>query len=192
MTQPARKRMKRYELPGGIRYITFSCEDCLPLMGSPKLRDIFSRSLVEARQRVPVHLFAWVAMPEHAHLLLRPFENVPLAKFLKSFKVSTSQRFLASLRRQRSPLVQRIIQPDGRPRVWLPGGGFDRNVRGLDEFMREVRYIHRNPVERELVQHPEQWEWSSVRWWMGHREGEIECDPPPGNPRAWEQWLGYM
>jgi len=34
------------------------------------------------------------------------------------------------------------------------GGGFDRNVRDLAEFTRHVRYIHRNPVERGLVEHP--------------------------------------
>ena len=29
--------------------------------------------------------------------------------------------------------------------------------------MEKLRYMHRNPVKRELVQEPEQWLWSSFR-----------------------------
>ena len=35
--------------------------------------------------------------------------------------------------------------------------GFDRNVRILAEFCREVEYIHYNPVERGLVGEPQDW-----------------------------------
>jgi hypothetical protein len=81
---------------------------------------------------------------------------------------------------------------DGAVRFWQKGGGFDRNVRDMEEFCREVRYVHRNPVTRGLVERPEDWKWSSVRWWMGMREGEVERDPPPGDPKPWERWLGYV
>jgi hypothetical protein len=27
---------------------------------------------------------------------------------------------------------------------------------------------------------------------VGEREGELECDPPPGDPRSWEGWKGYV
>ena len=90
-----------------------------------------------------------------------------------------------------APIVDRIRTTSGRLRFWQKGGGFDRNVRNLGEFRREVRYIHRNPVKRGLVERPEDWKWSSVRWWMDRREGELECDRPPGDPRIWELWKGY-
>lgn len=34
--------------------------------------------------------------------------------------------------------------------------------------MEKLRYMHRNPVKRGLVESPEQWAWSSFRWyWYG-------------------------
>jgi hypothetical protein len=91
-----------------------------------------------------------------------------------------------------APILTRIADATGRPRFWQKGGGFDRNVRSEAEFAREVRYIHRNPVERGLVKTPPEWPWSSVRWWMGLREGEVECDPPAGPPGSWDRWKGFM
>lgn len=86
----------------------------------------------------------------------------------------------------------RIDYGKGSPRFWQKGGGFDRNVRDVAEFCKEVRYIHQNPVQRGLAPRPEDWEFSSVRWWMGQREAEVPCDVPPGPAEAWSNWKGYV
>ncbi|GMV25095.1 MAG: hypothetical protein AMXMBFR58_11260 [Phycisphaerae bacterium] len=53
---------------------------------------------------------------------------------------------------------------------------FSRRVApGSLEPCREIRYTQRNPLERDSVKRPEDWRWSSVLWWMGHREQEAEC-----------------
>ncbi|HVZ94183.1 MAG TPA: hypothetical protein VG797_06705 [Phycisphaerales bacterium] len=131
-------------------------------------------------------------MPEHVHLLCRPDERVTMKRVLWSIKMSITQRALGRWCRDSSPILNRLKDATGRPRFWQKGGGFDRNVRDLSEFCREVRYIHRNPVERGLVERPEDWKWSSVRWWMGRRESELECDPPPGKPGSWDKWKGFV
>lgn len=186
-----RKAMRRYEIPGGVRFITFSCEQRLPLLKKPEIAHIFQDALARARERLRYQLYAWVVMPEHIHLLVRPPEGVPLGRVLKWVKLSTAQRVIARWRDLDAPILARITREDDKPRFWQKGGGFDRNVRDLAEFQRHVRYIHRNPVERGLVQKPEEWRFSSMRWWMGIRDGELPCDPPPGDPRGWIRWKGY-
>ena len=37
----------------------------------------------------------------------------------------------------------------------------------------KLRYIHRNPVRRGLVLEPEQWAWSSVRWYAHGESGAV-------------------
>ena len=83
-----------------------------------------------------------------------------------------------------------IEQDDGTPRFWQAGGGFDRNIRDSAEMSRTIRYIHRNPLKRGLVERPEDWAWSSLRWWMGQREGQLPCEYPRGG--GWEAWQGYV
>jgi hypothetical protein len=43
---------------------------------------------------------------------------------------------------------------------------YDFNVRTEQKQIEKLRYIHRNPIKRGLVDHPEQWEWSSFRSYL--------------------------
>lgn len=189
--QPIRKRLRRREIPGGVRFITFSCHRRLPLLGHAAIRDLFARELAAARPAHGFELFAWVVMPEHVHLLMRPPSGLPLGAALRSLKTAVAKQAVGRWRDLRAPILEEIRTGRGEARFWQKGGGFDRNVRDEAEFCREVRYTHRNPVERGLAARPEDWAWSSVRWWMGRREGEVACDPPPGDPRTWATWRGY-
>jgi len=40
-----------------------------------------------------------------------------------------------------------------------------------------IDYIHLNPVRRGLIKEPEDWEWSSARWYAGVRPVRLEIDP---------------
>ena len=131
-------------------------------------------------------------MPEHVHILLRPAAGSTLDVPLRSLKTAVAKRVIARLRESNDPFLDEIRTSGDAFRFWQKGGGFDRNVRDDGEFCREVRYVHRNPVERELVMNPEDWAWSSVRWCMGRRDVEVMCDLPPGDPRMWAAWKGYV
>lgn len=69
---PPRKRLHRFEHTNHARFLTFSCYRRLPLLNHPAIRDLFALRLTISRERSGFHLYAWVAMPEHAHLLLWP------------------------------------------------------------------------------------------------------------------------
>lgn len=191
-TPPLRKSMRRWEAAGAVRFVTFSCQRRLPLLGNPAIRDLFAQTLAAARTRHSFELFAWVVMPEHIHLLLRPHPDSRLDEALRSIKTSIAKRVITRWHQLHAPILEQIRTGRGTLRFWQKGGGFDRNVRDEHEFRREVRYIHRNPVKRGLVARPEDWMWSSVRWWMGQRDHEVECDPPPGPAAAWAAWRAFV
>jgi putative transposase len=191
-----RKRMERHDEPNGYRFITASCNKRLPLFAGPRIRDVFADSLAAAREKHGFELFAWVLMPNHFHLLLRPCKESdsrltrPLGPMLMSIKGGVSQAVIPGMKRLNASVLPSITCSDGSVRFWQAGGGFDRNVRTMTEFTKEVWYIHTNPVRKGLVERAEDWKWSSVRWWMGVRDGEVECDPPPGKI-DWEGWKGF-
>jgi len=172
--------------------VTFSCQRRRPLFSNARICETFLQALAVARERLCVQVYAWVLMPEHVHLLLRPHHDSSIEQVLRSVKMSVAKRVIARWKELSASVLDRAADSHGSPRFWQTGSGFDRNVRDEFEFGREVRYIHLNPVERGLVANPEDWRWSSVRWWMGRREGEFECDEPPGPPGLLANWKGYV
>jgi putative transposase len=62
-------------------------------------------------------------------------------------------------------------------RFWQAGGGYDRNVVEQRTLLKVIEYMHLNPVRRGLVELPEDWEWSSARWYAGIRPVPLEIDP---------------
>lgn len=174
---PRRKLMKRREVEFNARYLTFSCNGRLPLLGTPALRDLFERCLIQAREKCRFRLIAWVAMPEHVHLILVPDARIADgAAVCKAIKQPVAYVAIQRWRRLGAPVLARITLPNGRTRFWQAGGGFDRNVRSRSSLIREIGYIHQNPVKRGLAAHPTEWRWSSSRWYAGMRDGQAPID----------------
>jgi putative transposase len=163
------KRLHRWESGPITRYLTFSCFGRQQLL-TPEFTALFAALLARCISKYGFGLIAWVIMPEHVHFIVEPppSEQPLMPKFLRSLKQPLGQRLVATYRRRGISLAS-ITNSRGDRQVWQDGGGFDRNVRTLDELKREVAYIHRNPVERGLVATPTDWEWSSARWYAGIR-----------------------
>jgi hypothetical protein len=55
----------------------------------------------------------------------------------------------------------------------LGSGGYDFNAWSARKCAEKLRYIHRNPVKRGLVEAPDQWPWSSFRAYAYGEEGMV-------------------
>ena len=53
---------------------------------------------------------------------------------------------------------------------------YDFNVWTEKKRIEKLRYIHRNPVKRRLVESPEQWRWSSFRWYLSGETGPVRIN----------------
>src|SRR5262245_26348630 len=71
-------------------------------------------------------LIAWVIMPNHIHLLLKPLNEWELYKILHSFKSFTAQE------------SNKLLNRNGK--FWMREY-FDRRIRDHDHFERTFRYI---------------------------------------------------
>src|SRR5690606_13170090 len=88
-----------------------------------------------------------VIMPNHAHVLLRAFENHSLSSIMKTVKSVTAHK------------INKLLGRSGP--VWQPDY-FDRYIRDQEHFARTVRYIENNPVKAGLCNAPEEWKFSSA------------------------------
>jgi putative transposase len=162
----------RYEIPGHARLLTFSCQHRLPLFTNDTIKDAFTDRLADAMDRHRFRLSAWVVMPEHVHLLPLPdHDTAGVPTILKSMKSGFAKAVIARWRRMcpPPPILDRLTH-NGQTRFWLKGGGHDRNVYSQHELFEKIHYLHQNPVRRGLVEHADDWRWSSL-WWTRHHPG---------------------
>jgi putative transposase len=184
MTAPHRKQVRSYNEPGHAHELTFSCFRRLPLLNRDRSRQWFLDALQGARRRRNLDLWAYVVMPEHVHVLVCPRDAVYEVRLIRTaLKVPVQRRALAFLRRQAPGHLDRLRdeQPNGEVhyRFWQRGGGYDRNVTDPATVRAMIDYIHHNPVRRGLVKAPEEWPWSSARFYAGMPGVTLEMDPLP-------------
>jgi len=174
------KRRQRYPVPRQPRELTFSCYRRLPFLAAPRVREWFREALEGARSKCGFQVWAYVLMPEHAHLIIYPGEAPEqMSRFLQALKEPVARKAVAFLKANDPAWLARLTVREGlrvRHRIWQPGGGYDRNIRRTSTLRSMVEYLHGNPVRRELVAKAEDWEWSSARWYAGMRPVPIAMD----------------
>ena len=125
-------------------------------------------------------LWAYVIMPEHAHVVLLPREQVRISSILTTIKQSSSKRALHWVRQNAPAFLAQMadVQPNGTRhyRFWQRGGGYDRNLRTVQDVHEKIGYVHANPVRRGLVSEPDEWQWSSCRAWTTGENRPIALD----------------
>jgi putative transposase len=177
---PHRKKVRHFDLPGNAHFLTFSCFRRLPLLSKDRTRKWVVDAIELARRKHDFHLWAWVIMSEHVHLLIYPrSEASTIAQILADIKRPVGQRAIAFLVERKSPYLERLTVRNRNRiyrRFWQAGPGQDHNIYDPDTSHRVVEYIHNNPVTRGLVQSAVDWCWSSARDWAGAVDVLIRVD----------------
>ena len=150
--------LKRFQNAESLHFITFSCFHRLPLLKTSGASETVEAVLEATRARHLARVYAYVLMPEHIHLLVNEPPRILLAQFLKAVKQTTSRKLRGS-----------------REKFWQDRY-YDSNIYGEMARSEVIRYIHRNPVKRGLVEKPEDWPWSSFRHYASGVRGTVEIE----------------
>ena len=151
--------LKRFQEARCLHFVTFSCYQRAPLLGTARARDIFEQTFEQTRRWYGFYVSGYVVMPEHVHLLMSEPERSKLSVALQMLKQNVARR---------------LRSPEGGL-LWQPRY-YDVNVWSEAKRIEKLRYLHRNPVKRGLVRSPEDWAWSSFRHYMSGVEGVVEIE----------------
>ena len=80
-------------------------------------------------------VIAWVVMPNHVHVLLKPMASLPISKLLAPVKGASARR------------INLRLGQGGT--LWMDES-FDHIVRGMDSLRKFQRYIKENPTKAGL------------------------------------------
>jgi putative transposase len=158
-----------------LHFITCSCYRRLPNLRTAGRRNRFLSILEQSRQGYRFVVVGYVVMPEHFHLLMtEPGVGMP-STVMQVLKQRTARALLPKRKatdpRQR-PLFSHALE---RSPFWQ-ARFYDFNVWTSKKRVEKLRYMHRNPVKRGLAASPEQWRWSSYRFYWLNETGLVRVN----------------
>jgi putative transposase len=110
------------------------------------------------RRKYDFVIVGYVVMPEHVHLLMSEPETGTPSLAMQVLKERTSRALSHK-----------------EERFWQLRF-YDFNVWSARKRIEKLKYMHRNPVTRGLVAKPEDWLWSSYRWYSVGEAGPIDIN----------------
>ena len=136
-------------------------------MALPRTRDEFLRVFEEVREQYLFTVIGYVVMPEHFHLLIsEPVMGDP-SEVMFSLKKRTAHNFLTEMR---------AAGTGATPEHFWTKRFYDFNVWTAKKQREKLAYMHHNPVKRGLVERPEDWRWSSYRYYAFGEKGPVLVD----------------
>ncbi len=171
---PHRRKLRRVEIPGQARFLTFSCYHRLPLLNHDKIRDLFLNRLSAVCTTEQVRLLGWVLMPEHVHLVVFPDGQPDFERFCHALKRPVAEAVLRRWKALQASILKRIEHGTGH-RFWQTGGGYDRNLVTPQDVREKIQYLHNNPVRRGIVEIATDYHWSSARWYAELPDAKLPC-----------------
>jgi putative transposase len=146
---------------------------------------LFLKILDRVRRHYRFVVLGYVVMPEHIHLLVSEPQRETLSTVVQALKLGVVRSIRCASAVATSPRSRKTSETWGTP---LPLGApvhpdrfwqarfYDFSVWTEHKRIEKLRYIHRNPVERGLVSSPEQWRWSSFRWYLCGETGPVRIN----------------
>jgi REP element-mobilizing transposase RayT len=173
----------KFRDPDGLYFVTLTVVHWIDLFTRPDYKHVIIESLGHCRTEKGLVIHAWCLMPSHLHMIVSTNKE-PLADIMRDFKKFTSKKVVKTIQRineSRSEWLMRGFADAGKDlkriagyKVWQDGNqpkGIETNA-----FLEQkLDYIHRNPVEAEIVDEPEYYWYSSARDYAG-RKGLLKVE----------------
>ena len=116
----------------------------------------------------------FVLMPDHVHALVWLPQPEDLPRFLHGWKRMSSFR----IRQWYAEKAANYFSGFGSgERFWQPKS-YVFHVYSERKLREQLDYLHLNPVRAGLVQHAEEWKWSSARWYLCHQTVGVPIEWP--------------
>ncbi len=162
-------------------FCTITVLDWLPVLIASRYIDPIIESLSFSRQNKGLHIFGFVIMPNHLHLIC--YAGECLHTIMRDFKRFTSRALHDRLKEDGRQSIlhwlksatQQARRSRGESGLWQDGF-HPQAVSSREVFAQKLNYLHENPVRKGLVRRPEHWWYSSASCYCGREDVCLEVD----------------
>ena len=131
-----------------LYFVTASLIGWKHLLSKPAYRQIILDSLVWLRKEKRMFLYAFVIMPSHLHLILKPIDR-EIGDLLQTFGSYTAHAILKELRKEKKTELLKFFHEnrrDSRHKHSLWQDIQAKNIFTQKVLMQKIEYIHQNPL----------------------------------------------
>ena len=136
--------------PTHLYFVTATVVEWIPLFKHSKYAEVILSSLIWMQKEKRLLLFAFVIMPTHAHILIKP-ENQTIGEAAQQFGSFTAHKILKKVREDGKTDWLKIFEKEKRdPRhkhsIWQDIQA--KNIFSMKILEQKLEYIHQNPVAK--------------------------------------------
>ncbi len=177
--------MSRWKINNSTNYyfITTTIVEWQNVFISNELFEVIITSLKYCIKHKGLHLYGYVIMPNHAHYIFSCDVIQYLSGIMRDFNRFTSQQITRILEKTKRIDILDIFHNaairEGRGntyKVWQEEH-HPIAIYSEDFFLQKLKYMHENPVRKELTDQAENWKYSSARNYYldDHSIIQVEC-----------------
>ena len=148
-------------------FITVTCLEWVHILKEDRFKDIVIDSLRFLSKEGRIRLYGFVIMSNLFHLIWQVLGDHKRNDVQRDFLKFTGQQILKILRNENSEMQMELLvqAKDRKYQVW------ERNSLGIplwspEVFWQKLEYIHYNPVKVGLCEYPEDYKYSSARFYL--------------------------
>ena len=179
-------RKYKFRNPEGIYFISYAVVGWIDIFTRPEYKNIVVDSLIYCQKEKGLELFAWCIMTNHVHLIARAKNGFLMQDIIRDMKKFTSKKLFLAIeenpKESRKAWIISIFKRAGEYnsnntyfQVWRQDN-HPIELASNAEIDRRLNYLHNNPVKAGIVEHPEDYKYSSAKNFCG-ATGLIEIDP---------------
>lgn len=145
---------RRYRVPGGTYFFTVNLLE-RRLDTLVRHVDLFREAVRQTKLERPFHIDAWVVLPDHLHCVWTlPPGDTDYSNRWKAIKIRFVRQIPATERRSKVRVAK------GERAIWQRRF-WEHTIRNEVDYARHIDYCHWNPIKHDLVQHLNDWPYSS-------------------------------
>ena len=134
-----------------LYFITASVIEWKHLFITSEYANIPLNSLAWLQQQKRLLLFAFVIMPSHLHILLKP-EGYSIGEIVQQFGSFTAHEILQKLREDNKTTLLNLFKQEKRDErhahsIWQDIQA--KNIYSMDFLLQKMEYIHQNPIAKD-------------------------------------------
>jgi putative transposase len=148
------------------QFFTATILEWKKLLKPDKYKDIIIESLRFLVIHKRIKLYGFVIMINHIHLIWQMCAGIDSTEVQRDFLKYTSQNIKADLRKFHPAVLQQFkVKTKDRKYQFWERNALSVELRADKVFLQKVAYIHENPVRAGLCSLPEEYKYSSARFY---------------------------